>query len=346
MLSLTLSGTPREMGEQHAAQVAHVRDRIRVALEAFLGGVDLSDPTVRRTVEVAGRYLDSHAPRTWETYRATSRGLDFDWMQMQAYALRSYLAAVSAPEGCTVLADGRGAGHGTGPVLAKTRDYHVEHGGIQVLVHARPTNGPGYLFLGSAGSPGVFSSGINEHGLAVADTHVPSHDLGVGLPRYALMQALLERCADVDAGVAFLEDVTHMGGGTLALVDAGGDVAVCESTHRGPRIRRPPKRWAVSTNHFVASELAADWSGSAAERESTHGRAAHASAALDGLTVTTTEEATRLLAGHAGEASLCRHGGEGDHSTTILGVVFRPADRSALVAVGNPCRSSWFEARI
>lgn len=346
MLTLTLSGTPTQMGDAHASQVLAFRSGIQTALDAFLATVDLADRNVQRRVEVAGRYLDIHAPNTWVAYRATAGRLGLRWMDMQAYALRSYLVATRAPEGCTVLADGRGVSHGTGPVLAKTRDYHVEHSGIQVLVHATPDQGFRHLFLGSAGSPGVFSSGLNEAGLAVADTHVPSRDVGLGLPRYALMQTLLERCEDVATGVEYLESVTHMGGGTITLVDAKGDAAVCESSHCKPHIRRAPQGWAVTTNHFVAPDLADDWHGDVAEKTSTNLRAAFGATALEQLVATGPEDAVGLLASHAGEGSICRHGTEGDHSSTILGVVFRPAERSVLVATGNPCRSAWFEATV
>ncbi len=341
MLRLELSGTPYMMGLQHADQVGHLRERIQGALQSFLAEATAEDPHVMEDVREFGEYLDEHATATWSMYRGSVDGLALDWDQMQAYALRTYLSESQKPEGCTVVADGRPGIGNDGPFLAKTRDYYREHEGIQLLGLVDPVGAHRYVFLGSAGSPGVFSSGMNIHGLAVADTHVPTTDIGVGLPRYALMLDLLERCRDVESGVAYLNSVTHLGGGNITLIDADGQIAVCESTHREVRIRHEPKGWSVSTNHFIDPVLGQSWAGTAEEAERTAQRRERVTRQLEETPIDSIGRAAELLSSHAGVASTCRHGQEPDGYQTIMGVVFRPTALSLDVAIGNPCRSEW-----
>ena len=104
----------------------------------------------------------------------------------------------------------------------KNRDYRGEHGALQqVFRHRDPERGARVLLcVGSLGSPGAFSSGINSDGLAVADTQIGTRDHGIGWLRYFLMTALLRECGCVADALAFIAAVPHAGGGSLVLGDA------------------------------------------------------------------------------------------------------------------------------
>ena len=81
-----------------------------------------------------------------------------------------------------------------GPILAKNRDCKSSYGPWPVAIRVRPQEGFGYVAMTTYGVPGINSSGMNEHGLAVADTHVTSSDIGLGLPRFALTEKILTKC--------------------------------------------------------------------------------------------------------------------------------------------------------
>lgn len=336
MLEVRLAGQPYEMGLQHAEQVNHLRNSIGASLDAFVASVRL-DQAVRREMRRFDDYLTSHASTTWEMYRGTVDGLGFRWEDMTAYALRNYLTSKRYPEGCTVLADAREGS--SSPLLAKTRDYYREHESIQMLGFAAPVRGLRFLFLGSAGSPGVFGSGMNEAGLAVADNHVPTTDIGIGLPSYALMQGLLENSHNVEEGVSYLESRTHMGSTNLTLVDANGMVAVCESAHSGPRIRLASKSFEVSTNHFTDAQLARTWKGSHNDLKNSEGRKERTLREMSDDSNSTFGRMVSLLSGH-GEGAVCRHG-EGDRYGTILAAVYRPASYELCYSPGTPCTGKW-----
>jgi predicted choloylglycine hydrolase len=333
MLTIDLAGSSYEMGRQHAQQVADARDRIAAALAAFLSDARLNR-NQRSEAERFDEYLTVAAPTVWEMYRGVVEGLRFEWDDMVAYALRNYLAPRSKPEGCTVLAEGRNGPDG--PLIGKTRDYFKEHASIQLIGFAAPTGALRFVFVGSAGSPGVFGAGMNEAGLAVADNHVPTSDLGLGLPSYALMQGLLEVCRDVDEGIAYLKSVDHMGSTNLTLVDADGHIAVCESAHSGPQVRRTVTGFDVSTNHFIDGDLSRSWAGSPGERENSEARRGRMMVELAGAKVTL-DRMMALLSSH-GVGGCCRHAP--DHGT-ILAAVFLPALRGLRISAGSPCQDPW-----
>ena len=83
------------------------------------------------------------------------------------------------------------------PILAKNRDYHPDHQPLQCLARVKPKLTAILLRLTSAGSPGVFSSGINSFGLAVVDTFIASSEIGPGIARYSLMMDILQNFSTV-----------------------------------------------------------------------------------------------------------------------------------------------------
>jgi isopenicillin-N N-acyltransferase like protein len=266
-----------------------------------------------------------------------------------------------AASGCTTL-DGR-------LLLVKNRDYHQDHIALQSLASVIPAQGYSYLCLGSAGSPTVFSSGINERGLAVADTHVLSRDIGPGLPRFSLMRQILESHDTTASALDYLRSVYHMGAGTLTLADASGHLAVWESGHERNGWRESTAAdeggsqpsYVVSTNHFVEPGLSAQWvedeapilAGNSLAR---HERVAAALSSCAGRVDITW--AQHLMSAHGSlQDAICRHpiDIDGQHlhpglqSSTISSVIFLPLGHPGqdatepvlMLANGLPCQSPW-----
>jgi isopenicillin-N N-acyltransferase like protein len=112
------------------------------------------------------------------------------------------------------------------------------------------------MCLGSLGSPGAYSSGMNAAGLALADTQIGAEPTAVGWLRYFLMTRLLATCADGRGGAGpDLRDAPcrrRIAGhgrchGATAAVELGADQVVAAT--------RGALSW--RTNHFLSAELAA-----------------------------------------------------------------------------------------
>lgn len=374
-LTLRLAGTPAEMGRQHGRQIAHLRTHLAQVIERRLNELHRLGADEPAAVQACLEFLEE-ADRPLFAYLAgLSEALGIETRQLHLYTLSSYLRdrwkagqaepafAPSWEEGCTVwaasgpvTADGR-------PLLVKNRDYHADHLPLQIIAAVAPSNGRRYISVGSAGSPEVFSSGINERGLAVADTHVLSRDIGPGLPRFSLMRELLTHHDSVASALDYLRSVPHMGAGTLMLADASGALALCESGHRhcGYMLSNGETPL-VNTNHFETPALAAQWIEDEPPplRGNSRGRHRRVSAALQQRRgAVDLAWAQRMMAAHGPpQEALCRHplpGHEGDPTVlgggTISSVIFLPAGDAESetpafwLTGGAPCQGGWMRWR-
>lgn len=345
MKTLSLQGDHYEMGRQHGHQVLDLREMIIATMEARLCRLEACDTNAPlRALETTWQDI---APSTLAMLRGMADALALPFQRVFAYAAASYLDDLrlgsSGAEGCTVWAGSRSATRDRSPIMTKNRDYAISHRPLQALAYAVPRRGYRSVYVTSAGSPAVFSSGMNERGLAVADTHVSSRDIGPGLSRYTLMMNLLEQHADVASALGYLREVSQMGAGNLVMADAAGDLAVCESGYRHHGILRAEGDLLVATNHFVSAVLA-----DACREEDDLGARADSRARYDAVRTVLreahgtldAENATKLMARHANHGpAICRHT-VGTDSGTISNVIFLPSQRRLLFCDGFPCQSA------
>jgi isopenicillin-N N-acyltransferase-like protein len=359
---LELSGTHYEMGYAHGCLV---RDRLSPLIEVMntrldaLGarGVDY-EPRIREVLDVWTDWADS----TLDMLHGIADGLQLDWEPFVQYTLRSYLedsllteSLTPSPlpleegqevmDGCTAWAAAGPATRDGRPLLVKNRDFRPAHLDLQLLMRATPKHGYRYAYVTSAGSPGVYSSGMNAAGLAVADTHVASPDAGPGVARYSLMMDMLEQHDNVASALDYLRQVPRMGHGTLILADAAGNLAVAELGYHALGIVEPGDGTVVTTNHFVSPPLAQCWvdtsransRGNSLTRRATVERAlAEATGQID------VAFAEALMARHGGPlGSLCRHVEMDGRSATISTVIFEPALRRLHFCHGAPCSAPY-----
>ncbi len=262
MRVLTLEGTHYEMGFQHGTLIAPARPLLLRRIHARLQKLPphpLTDVWYSEVVVL----LEREAPGFLQYAQGQAAGLGVDRDLLLRFSLASYLEdrakcpVATVAEGCTAWA-ARPDWTQTGqPILAKNRDQSLNLLGLQCVVRTRPAGAHPYLGLTTLGWPGLASSGINAAGLAVADTHVRSTDLGPGVPRWWLMMRILERCATVGEALDYLASVPRLGNGNVVLADARGDIAVFEEGHANFAIRTPEEGqgYLVATNHFVTEPL-------------------------------------------------------------------------------------------
>jgi predicted choloylglycine hydrolase len=202
-----------------------------------------------------------------------------------------------------------------------------------------------YTFVTSAGSPGVFVAGFNETGLAVADTHVSSTDVGPGLPAYALSMHLLEEHHSVRSALAYLQSTPRLGRNNLLLADAGGDVALFEIGHRHSAVVEAAAGLLVNTNHylspamqpyFVDTDPPARRGNTFQRYQKTKDSLTSAYGRID-LTL-----AKQLMAVHTdGLGSLCCHPSPASETATIAAMIFLPAQRRMFFCHGQPCQGEY-----
>lgn len=262
MRVLNLEGTHYEMGRRQGELSAPWRSlllrRIHHRLEN-LPAHPLLDVWYGEVIAL----LEREAPAFLQYAEGQADGLGMDCNLLLRFSLASYLEdmakdAVGAAVGsCTTWAAGSSWTQNGQPILAKNRDQRIDQLELQWVVYARPADGFRYFGVTTLGWPGLASSGINVAGLAVADTHVPSKDLGPGLPRWWLMVSILEQCQSVGEALDYLVTVPRLGNGILVLADASGGIAAFEEGHAHFGIRTPTDGagYVVATNHFVTNAL-------------------------------------------------------------------------------------------
>lgn len=270
----------------------------------------------------------------------------FAYLHLNVIADMAQTRSHQAPlgEGCTAWA---AQATGGGAWVVKNRDYRGEHGALQrVFRHEDPAwGGRVVLCVGSLGSPGAFSSGINSDGLAVVDTQIGTRDHGVGWLRYFLMSYLLRSSATVADALRQIAALPHAGGGTLVLGDASGAVAAVELGHRVSAQEKPRWSWTARTNHFTSAataEMMLAPTGDALSQSSPDRlrrvsgvlQACHGAISLDLIQA--------LMAEHdqAGVAGLCRHA-VGDGARTLSTAIYQTKIPSLVISHGPPCTGSW-----
>lgn len=344
---LNLSGNAYTLGLQHGTQVADLRAQIVRAMEVRLAALRQKNESLEPYLEEIAKLWETHTPQTLAMMRGLAESLGLPWEHYFTYTIASYLTdRLKSPEksdGCTAWAAAGATTADGAPLLVKNRDYRPDHQQLQCLARIKPEHGYSYLTLTSAGSPGVFSSGMNAAGLAVADTHVGSNEIGPGIPRYSLMMHMLEQCDRVSQALDYMKSVPHFGDGTLVLADVKGDLAVFELAHSVQAVRHSFEGYLVSTNHFSSPQTRSLWldtnpprlQGNSEARRRTIENALHSSPGRVDV-----NWAQVHMAQHGDDlSSICRHPEVEADAMTISTVIFLPRKASLYVANGLPCQT-------
>lgn len=350
---LTLQGTAYERGLAQARTRPDLVDAVQRAVRGRLEGLQAARqrPHVRELLAAQAAFLEQHDRSGFDESRGVADGFGLTHDELLAYLHGNVIAdlargAPPATDGCTAWALQKPAAQGA--LVVKNRDYRGEHGLLQhVFVHeGADLRGRRLLCVGSLGSPGAFSSGLNSDGLAVVDTQIATHDHGVGWLRYFLMTALLRRCANVTEALSWLRSVPHAGGGTLVLGDRQGRLATVELGHRTGAVVESGGPWVARTNHFVSAALAAQTLGGGDDlTDSSTARLDHVRRALQDQTRLDAAEARRLMSSHDEVGGLCRHARRGS-SGTLCCAIYDTERLSLRLSHGNPCSAPWRTYRL
>lgn len=327
------------VGRAIAAGTAGCREQLVALVAEAVDSYRASSGRVRDSVQGLNEALREHSPATLAQVDGMAAGYQLPADDLWIWLLGTFFGSVSAAEGgCSVCARAE-QGSAGGCWLAKNRDSDRRIQDVQTVVYVRPESGHAWMALSTAGAPGVHSAGMNVRGLSIADTHVPSTDVGPGLPRFSLMMEALERCATVAEAVDYLEQVPRMGFGNLVLADADGSVAAVECGHSHLAVDRGAPGYVVATNHFLSADLAPTcWQpGDSADGVSTRSRRALLDDRMRAAIGGESSQPAHILTDHQDPGGTCVHG---QQHATIATVVCRPRERLMQVGVGTPCVST------
>ncbi len=349
---LSLVGDPFERGQAQISAGADLwpevrqitRDRLAAAREAGLLG-----DTARAYLDQQKVFARAECPDDMAELSGIAAGFDLPedslFQHLHLGTLRDLAQAQGgASDGCSAWAVADGP---DGPLTVKNRDFSGGHAGIQrVFRHDGPDlkHGP-MLCLGSLGSPGAYSSGLNAAGLAVVDTQVGVRRHAVGWLRYFLMTRLLAETASVAEAVAMIRRSAHAGGGTLVLADAAGEVAAVELGAAGVAVETAPV--VCRTNHFTTTALAPQTLVDTRSRieDSSHSRRAFLDRVLPGRDWGVGDAAGLMAQHRDGDdpllAPVCQHGTAAGGTRTLSSVAYCCRTRVMYVCLDNPCSGEW-----
>jgi predicted choloylglycine hydrolase len=309
---IELSGTSEEVGSAHAKQLG---EPIRNLFAAFFGRYFDSPAQKSLTMLAANAFARHLSPEHRAEVHALAAGVGVDEREILLGQCFLDLSAMTACSTITLPADaapdhvarfGRNLDFPSFDVADKQT----------VVMIFRPEGRYGFASVAWPGMVGVLS-GMNEHGLALANMEVDRpRRLPVAMPYTLLYRTVLERCKTVDEAIELLEKTPRQTANNLLLMDAAGDRAVVEITPEKITARRAPNDAAlISTNHQRGANL--DESGRCRRYDFLHDTAAESFARVS------RDDVESMLAGVA------------QGNMTLQSMIFEPANRVIYLAVGK-----------
>jgi isopenicillin-N N-acyltransferase-like protein len=349
MFIVDLAGTHYNMGYQHGVKLARYREALLGLINEYREMIRSFSPgKVRQILQEIRSVLHTHSPQTLDMLRGIADGFGVSPEDLLGVRIRGYiedrLAGISGTadqDECTAWAVSRSKAGPERTLIAKNRDYLLSNREWQAIFRCQPESGYAYFSLNSIGACNAPSCGMNEKGLAIVDTRVPSTDIGPGLPRFTLMMQILEQCKCVREAADFLKTVPRMGGGNVVFGDAGGGIGKAEAGFENLEVLVRESGLVVCTNHFEMALTKASYRKRDDEREAdskwryeTAGR--ELSKTEDGIDI---PFALSLMAFHGDPYSICRHGNpeKPNRTATISSAVFVPGRRGFYYCQGFPC---------
>jgi predicted choloylglycine hydrolase len=174
-------------------------------------------------------------------------------------------------------------------------------------------------------------NGMNERGLSVGLTWVPSRKIAPGVSFALLARSMLDKCATTREALRMISNAKHMLGINYLLADGEGDLAVAETSPDCVTIRRPEGNWLVATNHYVTSKMQAHERGEWVPEDSLH-RYDSIEGELARSTSFNSKRAQMILSSHSGR--VCSHRGD---LGTIWSFVSTQHPKGILISDGHPC---------
>jgi predicted choloylglycine hydrolase len=317
---IQISGDGADLGRGHGKELA---ESIRLLHEKYLK-VRFKDDAMRKRALMAAFMFRSQLPADYKAEingLAEASGIDagdvmlgncfLDLVPMTACSTVT-LPASASPDG--VARFGRNLDF---PAL-NIADKH------SVVMIVKPKDKYAFAAVSWPGLIGVLS-GMNEHGLAVANMEVTRpQGIPQAMPYILLYRSVLEQCKTVDEAVAYLKETPRQTANNLMIMDAAGNRVVAEITPEGVTVRKAADDAALmSTNHHRGEDC--DTSGKCDRYDALHAR-------------------SRAKYGKIGVAELWgMMDGVSQGRMTLQTMIFEPSTRVMYLAVGSEASKRGYE---
>lgn len=335
-----VSGTPKQMGQQHGEQA-------RVRIVGFLGflgeSLKLTEKVIAsRATRFRGEFQKWY-PQLLEEVAGLAEGAGIHTDLALACQLRGELAGLS-DGGCTTFAiSPRGTANGE-TLIGQTSDMSAEIRNYGYVLRVRPDDRPDALMWTFGGMIGYH--GVNEHGVAHFANALgggpgwkfaPSH--------YPLKRRILE-LRSVSEITDCLQDTPVCSNGNYMLCDGSGEILDVEMTSAGPfPIEDSGVGFLAHSNHYLCAEHACEANYQKSLPDSFPRLDRMRTLISQKFGSITLEDVKQFLSDHDGEpVSICRHPHEGygddilpASGHTVAAMIAEPARGRLHVSAGNPC---------
>jgi predicted choloylglycine hydrolase len=308
---IDLRGGADEIGAEHARNLAQP---IRNLFAAYFGEYFQSD-WQRNVALMAASAFESHiSPEHRAEIHALAAQVGIDQRQVMLGQCFLDLSAMTACSTFTLPAAASPDGVARFGRNLDFPSFNVADKSTVVLI-VHPKDRYAFASIAWPGMIGVLS-GMNEHGLALANMEVDrGQRLPVAMPYTLLYRSVLENCRTVADAVAFLEKTPRQTANNLMLMDGAGDRAVVEITPEKIEVRRAAEGAAlISTNHHRGVDL--DTAGRCRRFDYLHDESAKSFGQID------REQIETMLSGAA------------QGKMTLQSMIFEPSTRTIYLAVG------------
>ena len=308
---VTIGGTPEAIGRDHGRRLG---ERIRMLEDRYVKAIfgDASRHAAGLVAAAGFRPLLRPHHRDELDALAEAAGLPPGRMLLA----NSFLDLLPSVGCATIALSGAASADGV-PRFGRNLDFPslgvADDQSLVIVVRAEGRHA--FAAVTWPGLVGVLS-GMNEHGLTLANMEVKrTPRVPAAMPYAFLYRAILEECRTVDEAIALLDKEKRQTANNLMLMDASGNRALVEITPAAIRVRRAHDTAPlVATNHH---------------RED--GGGPDVCTRYDCLTTDATREWGRF--DRRGLQKLLARTGQGD--LTLQSMIFEPADRRLLLAVGT-----------
>ncbi len=354
-----VSGTPLEMGRQHALRFAKeirtpAEERVGLCSTRAWTGQMLPQEQVLALAEACLPYHHEYAPDLMEELRGIGEVTGLTPAELlilngftdfidTVHNFASSPVAGSAPahpglDNCTAFIvsseatiDGRG-------FFGQTWDMHSTATPFVILLHGNPAGGLRFLTLTIMGCVGMI--GMNEAGIAIGINNLVGSDGQVGVTWPFVVRKTLAQ-DNLDNALACITEAQLAGGHNYMLADATGRGFNIEAMASHCHVEEVTLGSVVHTNHCLAKD------NSTLERErlaqsinSSHTRLERGRELLRQRNVTL-EDLFALTRDHSERYGICAHVKFPLFIETCGAAIMRPATREFWAVWGHPCKNEY-----
>lgn len=307
-----LSGDSLQMGTAHGNQLGQ---RIRLLHRDYFGKLFANAGERDLVIKAANSFEPFLLPEHRDEINAMAKSSGLDVREIM---LAQCFLDVAPAMGCSTITLPSAASPDGVARFARNLDFPSYNIADRhsVILAFQPKDRYAFVAVTWPGMVGVLS-GMNEHGLTLANMEVGRQPREPGaMPYMLLYRMLLERCKTVDDAIATLQKTPRQSANNLMLMDASGARAVAEITPSKVTVRRAPDTAAlISTNHQRGKDL--DQPGRCDRFDALHQAAAKNFGRLS-------EPALEKMLARVAAGDM-----------TIQSMVFEPANRVAYLAFGS-----------